>query len=319
VTTHDELQSAAARALSARAADFGLNGSALKLTCLLNPHNFDNFTVQADDGRKRVHVKLAEPGNIRELRTWLKHAERLSERYRAPHALGWLEVPESGHAGIVFEHLPGQPLRDAEITGMLTPLAELFTRLHADAGLAAELHKPEPDSLRQAFSAHARFVAQPVEVARRGQPPFVTAAQMSWMEAEGSALLAFAERFDERPVYAPIHCDMWQENVLVNGEDWYVLDWDDLRPGDPAQDWASLCLMNSIDGDFAEASEWATLDDALSPRVEAYYRNLRFFYCVDAIADWHEATVVPEHTDQVRRDKADQFARWYDNYRRTYG
>jgi Ser/Thr protein kinase RdoA (MazF antagonist) len=53
---------------------------------------------------------------------------------------------------------------------------------------------------------------------------------------------AFAE-----PLRSPVHADLWLNNIQWAGrESWHLLDWDDVRIGDPAADLATLLGLEEI-------------------------------------------------------------------------
>lgn len=249
-----------------------------------------SFTVRA--GAQAFHVKLDA-----ELSTWRRVAPVLEARYRAPRLVDWVEI--DGHSGAVFEHIEGRHADFALDRGVLGGCVELLGRLHADAELAAAL----PSAGALADHACEWFLDccradldENPEIAE-----LVGAATVARMreaidevedEVRGSAAFAGA-------AVAPVHSDLWAHNVLVRPDgEWFVIDWDELRLGDPVVDLAILLWRVPDAERFVErlgAEEkvrWASLERA-QLLTEA----------IDSLADYVEAERAPEHVKTVRAEK----------------
>jgi aminoglycoside phosphotransferase (APT) family kinase protein len=122
--------------------------------------------------------------------------------------------------------------------------------------------------------------------------------------------------FDE-PVSSPIHGDLWFGNVLVDRDRWWIIDWDDLKIGDPAHD-LSLILFTTL-GEGIDVSRWfQQRDAAFVERFRLYCRAALLTFIVDPLADWITAEQFPAVRDQARIDR-ETLHRWaLERYRQLY-
>lgn len=117
---------------------------------------------------------------------------------------------------------------------------ELFQRLPLP-GPAAQTSEDEPDPVALATAAlpPATSLHQPLSEVMQ-----TLVAEAVVTQAQGEALLEAAIRLEEANAGRScwVHGDLWPGNVLVQGERWYVLDWDGLMLGLPWQDkvWFAL-------------------------------------------------------------------------------
>jgi Phosphotransferase enzyme family len=296
--------------LTARAGALGLNAASLELRYVLNWGGFVNRSYHVTGGMRHLHLKLAgEPGYIDGLRRWQGVAAVLTERYGAPRMVGWLRVPGTPLEGPLFEHVDGR-VPDARTPALLGSVAGLLSRLHGDAELAARLaNDGPPQRCRDTFATTfiRRFRAD-LDQVRNHPLPFAPAATVEWIEREVDALqrdAATRPGFAE-PADAPIHADLWLGNLLegAHGRVW-VLDWDDLRLGDPALDWATL--LGPTRADVSLSGHAALPAQALAPgvaeRLPLYARATLLDWVLDPLADWIEADTAPEHAAEVRAEK----------------
>jgi hypothetical protein len=263
------------------------------------------------------------------LRRWQALHRVLEERYRAPELVDWVALPGSSMQGALFRHLAGSP-PDFERTPELLPaVLALCGRLHGDGDLRAALGglgPPAPRSLADAFcdTYIARFDEDLAAVAAE-RPPFVTDAVLSWMERETRRLermvreaAAFAG-----PAVSPVHGDLQANNLLLTGSgEWYVLDWDDLDLGDPALDYTVLLwprLRMQPAGVWRDHPLPGAADAALSARMTLYLRAKLLDDVIDVLADWVEATTVPERLTEIREQKRGEHEWARALYRQWYG
>lgn len=282
----------------------------------INPFGFTLVTLSVSDGPSRLHVKLAPRGRQSGLRKWLRHEATLHGRYRAPNIRGWVSLPGTGYAGLVFDHLPGRNPGPLAMRSVAPKLARLLDRLHHDAPLARALRgtqRREPDA--------AVMIREGVQVACDRPPPFVRRADALWVRNQGEANLRALR--DIRTGWKPcaIHGDMWAGNLMVQGRNWWVIDWDELALGDPAGDWSAMALMADPRGDFERGiRRLATMPDAATmARARVHHRALVLSWVVDVLADWHEAVALGAHARRVRATKQVLYERWLGVYRRWYG
>lgn len=320
-------QAAVHQHLAASAASLGLDAARLRVEYILNWGGFVNRSFRVWDGRVRMHLKLANEPEIRDAlgRFWELRG-MMADRYHAPEAVAWIDVPGTGYAGVLTRWIDG-----AAPESLGEPLAEevvrTIDRLHRDRELAARLPAPArpascADVYRRTYERRAR---EDLEFQHGQQPPFVPPATEAWMRAEVEALAAavdaaptFAEAAD-----APTHGDLWLNNLLVTPAGaWHVLDWDDLALGDPALDWCML--FGPARGDLRTATDRAlppavTADAGVRARLALYARASLLDWIIDPLSDWIGATEAPEHVDEVRAEKERIHTAALAAYRRAYG
>src|SRR5512146_227721 len=122
------------------AARYGLRPGSIEAHYILNWGGFVNASFRLTDGQTTYHLKLADDEESQEqLERWKYFSPVLTEKYHAPRLLDWVEIPRTPFAGLVFEFIPGQPADFAAHPGLLKPVLEVVTSLHADRALAAAL------------------------------------------------------------------------------------------------------------------------------------------------------------------------------------
>src|SRR5688572_2065334 len=122
--------------LRAHARELGLSADRLQVEPIPNWGGFVNRSFHIQDGRRRLHLKLADDAEILTgLRRWKKVHKHLEQHYHAPPFLDWVAIPDSGFAGLLFEHLDGETPRavSRELAGQV---AALLQTLHSDRELA---------------------------------------------------------------------------------------------------------------------------------------------------------------------------------------
>ena len=104
----------------------------------------------------------------------------------------------------------------------------------------------------------------------------------------------------------PVHCDPWLNNLLwVSREEWYLVDWDDLRIGDPAADLAALCgpTADDLRPLKLDPGSLPGLSEAERERLPLLGRATLLDWVIDPVADWVEADAAPELAPMVREEK----------------
>jgi hypothetical protein len=291
----------------------GLDAAALGVRPVPNWGGFVNASYQVDDGERRWHLKLAAADESAGLRTWSQVHERLSARYRAPRMTLSADVPETGGWGALFEHLDGS---GARVLGpvMVDQVLAMLTALHADRALADALAAcaapgaPEALCLDHYLENHdRRFRADLESIA--GGLPFLAAGDLEWMWGEVEALATRVRgmaAFQQR-TRSPVHGDLWADNLLVAEDDsWRVVDWDDLRIGDPVVDYATVLGPAPHDlrpVDTSRLSPGVPLDAAARERLETYARAMLLDWVIDPLADWSDADVAGADAPRFRTEK----------------
>jgi aminoglycoside phosphotransferase (APT) family kinase protein len=297
--------------LALAAPELGLDAARLRVEYVLNWGGFVNRSFHVTDGHTRLHLKLAcEPEIQDALRRFWEMRGMMAERYHAPDAVAWIEVPGTDYLGMLSRWIDGAPPISLD-ERLAAEIVAVVGRLHADREMAVRLPLPAtPVTCADAYlrSYDERFVAD-LEYVDGERPPFVSPATVEWMRDEATALRqtvsaapAFAEAAD-----APTHSDLWLNNLLVTpAGEWYVLDWDDLAPGDPALDWCML--FGPAPGDLRTVMDRAlppgiAADPAMRERLALYARASLLDWIIDPLSDWIAATEAPEHIREVRAEK----------------
>src|ERR1700727_746278 len=70
---------------------------------------FVNYSFSINDGAAQYHLKItSDLRSIQGLQRWHTIHSALEKRYRAPKLIQWIDFPEIGFAGLLFEHLNGR-------------------------------------------------------------------------------------------------------------------------------------------------------------------------------------------------------------------
>ncbi len=307
-------------AIRARAGRFGLDGATIRAERILNWGSFDRHSFRVEDGTRAIFIKLAaDPADLR--RWWGVHRE-LERDYRAPRVLGWVDIPGTPLGGLAFEHLAGATWDPAADPARVGDLLALLGRLHADDALAARLD-PGPGTYRDCWDRrHRDRLAAHLATIRACRPALVTADRLAWMEREAQVVLALPAG---DPAFAGVarsacHGDLWAGNVLVGpGGAWWVLDWDGLAVGDPAEDCATpLWPLAARPG--RDWREWFPAGDsgAFGVRLDRHLRAIGLDYLLAVLVDWAECPAT-EWRAAVRPVKEAQHREFTDLYRSRYG
>jgi hypothetical protein len=277
----------------------------LAVEYVLNWGGFVNYSYRITDARKKYHLKVStSPEGRASLARW-KALGSLLERYHAPPVLDWVDLGPA--AGLLFPFVAGEPpvLRGEVVDELLAVLLHLS----ADDELREHLIPGHSSTAKEAYltSFHDRFT-EDLRGIRNSRPPFVTCDLVDWLEQEAESLAsavreapAFAE-----PLTSPVHGDLWLNNVLwVSRARWHLLDWDDVRIGDPVADLASLL------GPTAQDLRPLKMQPRVAQRLTVNQRERLAFlgratlldWVIDPLSDWIDAGVAPVHKREVREEK----------------
>ena len=315
-----ELQGRVRDFFQANAGPYDLDEATLRVDYVLNWGGFVNASYRIRDSRRAYHLKLARSAENRAaLRRWRSLAPLLIP-YHAPPILDWIDLGSA--AGLLFPSLEGGPpaLDDA----VLDQLPPMVGRLGRDPELAAALAPPTPVTARDVYLAsfHDRFT-EDLRGIREAPPPFLSPSLLGRLDEEVRSLaerIAASPAFRE-PLTSPVHGDLWLENVLwTSREQWYLLDWDDLRIGDPAADLATLLGPTRDDLRPLKAVDRVIgrLTRPEEERLSLLGRATLLDWVIDPVADWIEAGTAPEHEPLVRREKERIHHRALEHYDRIY-
>jgi aminoglycoside phosphotransferase (APT) family kinase protein len=290
------------QALRTGGASLGLRGE-VHVEWTYNPGNFQNASFRVSDGTRDLHVKLVEDPTRPDV--WFRLQERLAREYRAPEILARLELPHAGLVAYVFPRLRGRALDPRRDGAVLREVGSLVGRLHRDDDLAAELSSGSvPTSwstfrtgIFECLSEDLRFVR-----AHPGVSGTLDASTIAWLAEEVEAIHAEARRrIPDDEVRSPLHGDLWSANVLVHEDGWHLLDWDEMRLGDPAGDWATLLFDVGAHG--VRPDDLLPADPEMRRRVATWLRAGAFDAIVDPLADLTTMTPGIPHADRIRAEK----------------
>jgi aminoglycoside phosphotransferase (APT) family kinase protein len=281
----------------------------LKVEYIPSPGGFGSMNFAIYDGQSSYHLRFRRTRE--DLSAWLRNSARLAERYRAPRLLGEIEL--AGRGGAVFERLPGKTPDRTISLQVLDEIVATLSDLHADRELNG-LAVGTPSPARKTFvDYHMVMCEEDLKEIKAAAPlPFVDNAGVDWMLSETRRLRELASvsaAFDEA-VSSPIHGDLWYGNVLVDVKRWWIIDWEDLKIGDPAHDLSLLLFpfLNLSGGN--DPSRWLQgRSAAFMERFQLYARAALWTFVVDPLADWIEADSFPEVRDTTRTHRED-LHRW---------
>ncbi len=299
-----------------------LHKGQVRVQHVLNWGGFVTSSFHVSDGEHSAHLKLGRSAEQYQMRRWLSVHERLEQHYRAPRILEWVEVPGTDRAGLLFEHISGSTWDIETRPALMREIVKLLGKLHQDDELVRDLGDPAR-TYRDCWERRYReFFEDDLDAVRRDQPPFVSNASLEWMQQESKKIIAIGEEhwaFDGVSRSA-CHLDLWQDNVMLdNSGDWWILDWDGLAVGDPAEDYATLLwpLVHRQGKNWRDALG-ANFDAAFEARMELHLRAITLDHVVDPLADWVECDI-PEWMGEVRARKQREHVECLDLYRAKWG
>jgi hypothetical protein len=258
---------------------------------VLNWGGFVNQSFTITDGRSKLHLKISDDLSQHEkFRRWLLLGKLLEERYHAPPLIGEWVLAGTGFRGLLFHHLDESKRGGAGTLG--DEVLDCLQRLHRDQELHRALQRDRARTcLDDMLSNHGERFTEDLNFVRGERPSFVSEERLVWMEEEAQRVIALARSSAAfgAPADRPIHGDLWWGNLLAgSGGRWYLLDWDELRLGDPALDIATS-LAPSLQTWMAGAwRRWSAEigDQAFSQRVDLLQRAHLLDWIIDPLADY---------------------------------
>jgi hypothetical protein len=303
------MQEAVKKHFKERASDFGLAAAKLQVSLIASSSDFGHGNFKVGDGQAWVFVKLsADEDKQNRMRQWARQNLRLSGHFQAPRLLSWLDL--EGCGGLALEYIEGHRPDLSGESNLFGQAVDLLDKLHADAELAKAL-TPETCTRKMHDSLLQRFVypiLSDIAETEEAWPAEVDEATRTRFHEEVEVLERLAQ---DSPAFSPladspVHGNYRVENLLVTPKGWYVMDWDDLRLGDPALDFATL-FWSLDEGGLGEGTEGLLEvfkgQPDLQERLPLYFRALLFQEAAGSLVDWVRAADYPEQTAAVREAK----------------
>jgi thiamine kinase-like enzyme len=289
---------------------------------VLNWGGFVTSSFHVTDGDHTAHLKLGRSPEQVQMQRWFAVHQRLEVHYRAPRILGWADVPGTEHAGLLFEHIDGVTWDISSRPDLVKEIVKLLSKLHQDDELMRALRDPARSYGDCWELRYRELFEEDLKTVRGSQPPFVSNTLLEWMEQESKKVIAIGrEHWAFKGVsHSVCHLDLWQDNVMLDKTGgWWILDWDGLAVGDPAEDYATLLwpLVHRDGTDWRDVLG-TNVDEAFEARIEFHLRAITLDYVVDPLADWVECDV-PEWMDDVRARKQREHVECLDLYQRKWG
>jgi hypothetical protein len=163
-----------------------------------------------------------------------------------------------------------------------------------------------------------------LNIVRADPPPFINPPRLRWLAGQVDRLedLARGSGAFAGAAQAVIHWDLWSDNVLVSPSGrWHILDWDDVGPGDPALDFATVIFPLTFG---PAARRWQDFpipagDDAFAARMALYRQALVLDTVIDVLPDWIDCREAPAVIDEVRAHKQAEHECFLRLYETDYG
>lgn len=245
--------------------------------------DYSVYAARLDEGGEEVVIRIpreearaGQPTRVRRAVAALERLERCELPFEVPRLLGTVTTDEG--LAVVETRMEGVELAGAT-SGDVDPV-EVTARVAAgchhavDADLRRELGGPV-DCRGAGLDALEVF---------EGEPPPVVERALEWcadhLPGEGSTRL--------------VHGDLLAQNILVDVDagsaDVAVIDWDEVRFGDPALDVASV--TRGFETVFGGGESRAELIEAYDERVEwsVSEQRVRFWELVVLAREWRRAS-----------------------------
>ncbi|UNK19792.1 aminoglycoside phosphotransferase family protein [Paenibacillus sp. N3/727] len=313
----------------------GLNGSKIEAKYIWNPGGFVNQSYRISDGETIRHVKIAPEQRAPHLKQWAVISEHLTNNYKAPRLIEEVteEIIPGFSYGLVFDFIEGNPLSSISnpipvIEKVLKALNQLHTDNEIKTVIASETKgKGEDHSYSEAFIEEyiTRF-EEDLQVIRSEKHllNFVSEDSLDWFDSEVETLRQIASKNPsfQKKATDVVHNDLNWQNLLVNeNQDFWIIDWDDLAvSGDAAMDYSVLLwpLYNSKDWPFWKDQVIGLAGNEILERIEFYFRAKLLDDVIDVLADYVEAENIPDVKEMTQKRAKEIHLRAYPEYLRLY-
>ncbi|WP_313640849.1 aminoglycoside phosphotransferase family protein [Paenibacillus sp.] len=309
----------------------GLNRSKIEAKYIWNPGGFVNQSYRITDGQTIRHLKLSQERKATRLKQWVMINEHLTHNYKAPRLIGEVtqEITSGYSYGLVFDFIEGKPLGSiSDPLPVIEKVLKSLHRLHADKEIRMAVASEDKDyNYADAFTDEyiTRF-EEDLQIIRaeRHLLDFVTTDTLDWFDTEVEALRIMVSQHPsfQRKATDIVHNDINWQNILVdNNNDFWIIDWDDLTVfGDAAMDYSVLLwpLYKSKDWAYCKDLVIDLAGRAILERIEFYFRAKLLDDVIDVLADYIDAEHVPELKEMAQKRAKEIHLRAYPEYLRLY-
>lgn len=300
---------------------YELNAATTVIKPILNWGGFVNSSFFISDSCKHFHLKLSSEPEVG-LELFYKASNILNQRYHSPKANSWITIPDTEFRGILFEFIEGNTAGKFSVQNV-KELHQILGRLHRDSDLKNMLGDEQLPCFQTYLDVYDNRFFEDLKLIAKDLPPFVTQATFDFMVNEAEKLKNFVTKAPEFEVLtdAPIHSDIWANNLLIdkNGN-WFLIDWDGLKVGDSSLDYAML--LGPSQDNWERRSDPLEFDIRLLPesssRIRLYHQAMLLDWVIDPLADWIEAEKHPEWADAVRTENEKNHSAALKCYRNLY-
>jgi aminoglycoside phosphotransferase (APT) family kinase protein len=309
----------------------GLNRLKLEAKYIWNPGGFVNQSYRITDGQTIRHLKLSQEQKATRLKQWVKISEHLTVHYKAPRLIGEVtqEITSGYSYGLVFDFIEGKPLSSiSDPLPVIEKVLRSLHQLHADTEIRMAVASEDKGcSYADAFiDEYITRFEEDLQIIRAEQHllDFVTADTLDGFDKEVEALRIMVSQLPAflRKATDIVHNDINWQNILVdNNHDFWIIDWDDLTVfGDAAMDYSVLLwpLYKSKDWTYCRDLVIDLAGRAVLERMEFYFRAKLLDDVIDVLADYVDAEHVPELKEIAQKRAKEIHLRAYPEYQSLY-
>jgi thiamine kinase-like enzyme len=315
----------------ANSQSLGLSSSKIEAKYIWNPGGFVNQSYCITDGQTIRHLKLSQEQKATGLKQWVKISGHLTNNYKAPRLIREIaqEITPGYSYGLVFDFIEGKPLSSiSDPLPVIEKVLKSLHQLHVDTEIRMAVASEAKDyNYAAAFTEEyiTRF-EEDLQIIRAEKHllDFVTEDTLDWFDTEVEALRIMVSQHPsfQRKATDIVHNDINWQNVLVDdSNDFWIIDWDDLTVfGDAAMDYSVLLWP------IYKSKAWGYCRDlvidlaghAILERMEFYFRAKLLDDVIDVLADYVDAEHVPELKEMAQKRAKEIHLRAYPEYLSLY-
>ncbi|MEC0230614.1 phosphotransferase [Paenibacillus alba] len=310
--------------------ELGFRRSSIEAAYIWNPGGFVNQSYRISDSETVRHVKFAQAAKAPFLKQWATISEYLTAHYQAPSLVQEVnqEILRGYPYGLVFEFIEGKPLSlFANPQSVIQNVLKKLNQLHTDKEIPKLIATEQACSYSDAFTeAYITRFEEDLDIIRseKHQLNFVTDKSLAWFSTEVDALRKTVNQMPSFQKQATdiVHNDINWQNILVNDhDDFWLIDWDDLTVnGDAAMDYSVFLWPLYQTKDWAFWKEYVSqlAGQEVVERMEFYFRAKLLDDVIDVLADYIEAENVPEVKEKTQKRAMEIHLHAYAEYMKRY-